>query len=303
MPSHAKLTTKPLPNPGFAARHPLFPSMVRLFDELGETNQFILVNELAIREFRDQVQESGSGVQGSVEAISKKHKIRVSTNRLDKVLMNRTGWYTRLVYEAFDRSLRELIREIHLYKSVQGWVDARGREQMGALEQLAANQPAGQRRLDDYPEFHLLEYYRAVRNELIHPPRSRQNKAAAIRKRFIDSWPQHAQTVYGCRSAPNLVSDLDFDDFFLQTRVARDYSAILSDAYELTVGEVAALAETDEALRRSVQNSNGTRRRVGNIYREYFVDSHLRRGDAQSFAHADQFVEAMLLRHSRAFAD
>lgn len=43
-------TQKAVPAPGFVAARPMFPAIVELFDDLGRTNQYILVNELAARE-------------------------------------------------------------------------------------------------------------------------------------------------------------------------------------------------------------------------------------------------------------
>ena len=303
MKSVSKITRKRVPAPGFVAARPMFPAIVRLFDDLGRTNQYILVNELAARELRDQARSYVDGLEHYVERISKKHRIRVSISEFDAVSSTLHGWYVSLTYTAVDRSLRQLIREITQYKRLNAWIDRRGSDQLGALEQLAANQPSGQRRLDSYPEFKVLEYYRLVRNEHVHPPRSSQRPSLGAHKKLVDEWSTYIFDTYKCGSAPNLPDAIAMDDFFLFSRIARDFSAVLSDAYDLTIADISAIALTDDQLSSALKTSSGTKHRIENIFRHYYIENHLRRGDETSFSHANAFANEMLLRFEGAFSD
>jgi hypothetical protein len=283
------------PGPGFSAKYPLFPAVAQIDKTLGKTGQFILVNELAIRELNLVAQNSSAGVEAHMKAVATRHGINVSLREFTEVSTELPRWYMVLVFTAVDRIFRQLIKDIRKYKQLPSWTTHDIKRPLGALEQLAANQPSGQKSLVTYVEFEVLQYYRLLRNEIVHPPRSSNRPAVAAHEAFNDTTLAYLKANYQTRGAPNLPSALTFDDFFLHARAAREFAMVISDAYQLTIDEILHVDGACTALVRKARNSGGGRELD---FRNFFYDHYFKRyqrwNDAAAIAHANSFADQAL---------
>ncbi|WP_057972911.1 hypothetical protein [Lysobacter antibioticus] len=283
------------PGPGFAAKYPLFPAVAQIDKTLGKTGQFILVNELAIRELNLVAQNSSTGIEAHMKSVATRHGINVSLSEFTEVSTELPRWYTVLVFTAVDRIFRLLIKDIRKYKQLPSWTTHGIKRPLSALEQLAANQPSGQKRLDKYVEFQVLQYYRLLRNEIVHPPRGSNRPAVSAHEALTDTTLAYLKSNYQTRGAPNLPSAITFDDFFLHVRAAREFAMVISDAYQLTVDEILHIDGASAALVRKARNAGGGRERD---FRNFFYDHYFKRyqrwNDAAAIAHANNFADQAL---------
>lgn len=283
------------PGPGFSAKEPLFPSVASMDKDLGHTNQFILVNEVANRELNAQARNCPEGVESYVKSISGRHGIRVSLKDFNEVSNELPRSYTVLVFTAVDRTFRQLIKEVREYKQLTSWIDRLSDSPLSALEQLAANQPPGPRSISSYPEYSVLQYYRLLRNEIVHPRQHRSRPAIAAHTVLAATSGEYLRRSYQTRGAPNAPDKIDFDDFFLHTRVARDFAMVISDAYKLTIADILRVASADKSLlARAKKAGNGNSESFRNFYYDYYFKRFQRWNDAAAMQHASSFADAAL---------
>jgi len=200
-----------------------------------------------------------------------------------------------LIHTEVDRSYRRLIKDIKLYKETSGWVHKEGDENLSALEQLHVNLPSGGRRLDTYPEYAVLEYYRLVRNEFVHIGRDHGKPAMKAYRSLVEKHGKYLRERYQTRGAPQAPDSMSFDDFFLQTRVARDFAIVVSDAYGLTIGDILRVVGADQELLRRAKATSGPHR-FRNCYYDYYLKCHARLNDAVTDKHANSFADLALAR-------
>jgi hypothetical protein len=283
------------PGPGFSAKEPLFPSVASMDKDLGHTNQFILVNEVANRELNAQARDCPDGVESYVKSISGRHGIRVSLKDFNEVSNELPRSYTVLVFTAVDRTFRQLIKEIREYKQPTSWIDRVNDGPLSALEQLAENQPPGHKSIDSYPEYGVLQYYRLLRNEIVHPRQNRSRPTIAAHAAITASFGEYLRTSYQTRGAPNAPDKIDFDDFFLHTRVARDFAMVISDAYQLTIADILRVVSADKSLlERAKKAGNGSAESFRNFYYDYYFKRFQRWNDASAIQHASSFAKKAL---------
>lgn len=230
-----------------------------------------------------------------MKSVASRHGINVSLSEFSEVSAELPRWYAVLVFTAVDRIIRQLIKEIRKYKQPPSWATHGIKRPLGALEQLAANQPSGEKRLDTYVEFEVLQYYRLLRNEIVHPPRSSNRPAVAAYDAFTETTRAYLKTSYQTRGAPNSPDAVAFDDFFLHARAAREFAMVISDAYQLTVEEILNIDGKSEALVRKARNAGGGRE---HNFRNFFYDHYFKRyqrwNDAAAIAHANRFADQAL---------
>lgn len=288
-----QLKQKASASQGFAAKSPLFPAVASMETDLGHTNQFILINELAMRELNTQSLSNGDGVEQYMKSVSKKHAIRVSLSQFNEVVSELPRWYTMLVFTAVDRAFRQLIREIWTYKCPSNWIRRVNDEELSAIQQLELNQPPGSVRLNAYPEYAVMEYYRLIRNEFVHTPRQRNRPTIEAHTALMEKSGDYLKERYQTRGAPNAPDSLTFDDFFLQTRVARDFAIVISDAYQLTIDDIFRVASIDHKLLRRAKATGG-HERFRNCYYDYYLKRHMRWNDKTADHHAKNFADLAL---------
>lgn len=278
-------------SPGFAAANPMFPAVASMETDLGHTNQFILVNEIAMRELKSAAENNQNGIEPYVAGLSKKHGIRVSLNQFNAVNDELPRWYTMLVATEVDRSLRHLIKDIKLLKNFSGWIGQRGGENLSALEQLQTNLPTGSSSLEACPEYAALEYYRLVRNEFVHTPREHARPTIDAHAALVEKFGDYLRDRYKTRGAPNAPDNLSFDDFFLQTQIARDFAIVISDAYNLTIDDILRVVSADQEMLRRAKATGGPHR-FRNCYYDYYIKRHARWNDAVTDRHANAFADS-----------
>lgn len=283
------------PGPGFAAKYPLFPAVAQIDKTIGKTGQFILVNELAIRELNLLAQNSSIGIETHMKSVAARHGINVSLSDFTDVSRELPRWYTVLVFTSVDGIFRQLIKDVRKYKQLSSWTTHGIKRPLSALEQLAENQPSGQKRLDTYVEYEVLQYYRLLRNEIVHPPRGSNHPAVAAHEAFTGTTLAYLKSNYQTRGAPNLSGAISFDDFFLHARAAREFALAISDAYQLTVDEILHIDGASAALVRKARSAGGGREQD---FRNFFYDHYFKRyqrwNDATAIAHANSFADQAL---------
>lgn len=119
-------------------------------------------------------------------------------------------------------------------------------------------------------EYDILDYYRLVRNHLMHKPIEKQAKKHINQCESINE--RTANSVYAKLDAPCKLTTLGFDDFILFSRALKNFARSLCAATCPTAQELAALLEVDVPLRKALRRVNQNPERV-----QKKLASHLRR--------------------------
>lgn len=277
---------------GFCAKHPVFPAVAALKKDLGRVSQYILVNELSVREFGAQATNNSLGVEEHVNSVSSNHGINVSLADFKDILGTLPNWYIVLDFIVIDSMLRRLIKEICKHKKMTLWKKSLGDQKLSPLEQLDENQPLGPKRLKHYDEYAVLNYYRLLRNEIIHPIHLKQRPAVAAHTALHATSATYLTKAYKLRGAPHAPDELTFDDHFLLSQVASAFSLVISDAYQLTVDEILDVVRNDEKLWKQAKHSgSGNREDFSNFLADFYFKTYQRWNDPAAIEHCKQFKE------------
>jgi hypothetical protein len=204
---------------GKPERHFSFPSSRRLERYLGESDAILEIDELACRFFIHAAAQSGDA-KAFVAECSEKFEVRVNLNEFD-------GWRAHLaqrhivaVYESAELFFKEFRRE-HSELNRREWTgDEDGKCRMDlALENLGGTKEQAEAivGLDIIKRF---EYYRLVRNWIIHDRTRSPEKEMAELQRLPD-YSDINSAALGRLRAPNPPNSLTFDDFILFSRITK----------------------------------------------------------------------------------
>lgn len=278
------------PWPGYAARQPLYPAIRQLNLWLGRQGNVVDVMEVAARYLAEQAELERDG-DAWVRTLAKRFRVPASHLRVEATHAGAARMYIDLTYESVDRHLRRLIREVVLYKE-RKWSYSEGSRILSPLEQLTKNlSPLARERLGSTPEFHLLEYYRLVRNSIVHEGRATEASLDAEYRRLLN-YKSHFDGYQ--LQAPNALADIQYHDYRLLTRAIRYFSQVINDACDLRPHDVARhiAGERGEGVyRNSLLASPPGKRRHKAI--RYFRAAH---GGAEG--DDELFADELLLRLS-----
>ena len=132
------------------------------------------------------------------------------------------------VIESF---LRDLTREYRFYRGLleDTWTNSIGGEQLNALSALTQNLPKVERlRARACPEYDLIQYYRVVRNRIVH--RTALDTTRQLRQ-LLNKHKPHFEACY--RAVPEDFDLIGYNDFLLLTRATKYYVQVLNDVCAL----------------------------------------------------------------------
>src|SRR4051812_2855187 len=101
------------------------------------------------------------------------------------------------------------------------------------------------------PEYHLVQYYRSIRNRIIHRTKANTDE---ILKRLLKH-ETHFRDYY--KLVPNKFGSLAFSDFQLLTRSMGYFAKVLNDACDLQPADILRFEESKEAFVEAALRSKG----------------------------------------------
>lgn len=121
-------------------------------------------------------------------------------------------------------------------------------------------------------EVDLFEYYRAIRNLIMHDPEGNQRKRNV--RMCEDLQLRVKDSPYSTLKAPNLLEELCFDDFVLFTRTGKQLAANLCTMTSPTDEEFAACVRNDDSLMKKVRSLSNNRQRCENLVAGFFRERY-----------------------------
>ena len=120
-------------------------------------------------------------------------------------------------------------------------------------------------------EFDILDYYRLVRNQLMHNPSVEQGK---VHKSQAARILENKKDKYSTLSAPNYIDSIQFDDFILLTRVIKHFSRVLCSRTTPTESEWTSLILKDSDLVKRLRAFIGNETRIKSKLKSYLVSNY-----------------------------
>lgn len=283
---------------GYYMKGIMLPCMRNLKKYLGSQDAAIQTNEILLRNFEEITREQKLNINIYLKDLADRYKISHGSNDFHYIRLKISDSNIVNTFTTFDSFLKEFSNQMKIYKKIskKEWKDKdRNDVQLDSLNQILINiNSENKKKLTSLPEYHLLEYYRLIRNLIVHVHDSdkKLEKLNTYHKEIIGKYEKHFIDHYN--SIPNPKINLSFDDYFLYTRAIKYFSNVLNDAIALTYDEVITYALNDksliEKLRRTEKISQiGIRAKRIQYLKGYFFHNH---GYGNSKKQQEEFLSA-----------
>lgn len=191
----------------------------KLKKNLGEFDAVVECNEIAIREFVEQVPKENLGEY--IKRLSEKHKVKVDEVDVKKFDSRIRQYYVLSVFQQFEQFLKDFKIEWKKYFSEKQWVEPRDGETKlkNTLDNISLNM--------DTDIIDIYEYYRLIRNYMSHTDR---DKTVLSRKhsKVVANKNDWLATLKLENRTPHRLQEIDFSDFLIITNVIKHISYLIS---------------------------------------------------------------------------
>jgi hypothetical protein len=200
-----------------------YPSYSNLLKKIGYIDSVIELNEVAVREFSLQAQNSGDFGK-FLELKSNAHNIKVNFPQMPKQFNSIIARsYIAQVSQCLEEFLMEFQGEHKKVKKVS-WSSKEGESKL----ETAFNNVDSKFKRDKDMDFRICDYYRLVRNSSLHSKDDKQYKKLNKEYKTISSIAG-INDKYSGLSAPNSFDNINFDDFILYSRATKKLALKLCD--------------------------------------------------------------------------
>ena len=205
-----------------------YESYNELLIELGQVDYIIELNELANRELKSKFEES-SDKEALLEEICKKHKIIVNYDSLETIQGKMTLSYIAFVYhtvEAFFYKFKDEYNKIQGYSGEEKLKFISGKTKLQQLLNYFEPRFNAKDKIDE----HLIDtfnYYHQLRVKFSHP---KTTSTAEIETKYVTANKHRVKlgSEFNLVHSPKKISEIDFEDFFLFTRVSKEIARLFS---------------------------------------------------------------------------
>lgn len=246
--------TKTDPKPGYFNKMPLFKVVSGVKFTIGLQDSCVQTNEVSIRYFEDLAKKSGN-TDEFIKRLCKKYSISLGIRDFEYFKTIQYKSYILQTYNLVEPYFRELNRSYRFYNNFKGdWKTKDGDKNLDPFNQLLINIDADNSKLiKSYPEYYLLNYYRLIRNSIVHLQEDAEEhkKTTKYFDDFIADKLDFFKENYEMDS-PNKPESISFQDFMLYTRAIKYFSNILNDACFPTIESLVSLALKDEVLQENL---------------------------------------------------
>lgn len=266
-----------IPKPGYFNKKPLLPVISSLRLTVGLQDSCIQTNQASILFFEEQA-ASSDDKEKFIKDTCQKFRISLGTSDMDFFKKIQYKSYILQTYNLMEPFFKELNRTYRYYNNFKGdWKSKNGDKNLDPFNQLAENIGISKKAaLKACPEYFLLDYYRLVRNSIVHLQESEDEHKKTL-KYYNDHIKHHSpyfKENYEM-SAPNEPDDISFQDFMLYTRAVKYYSNILNDICFPDADVFVSIAKADENLQKKLLQSRhlnykGALLKRINVLRKYF---------------------------------
>lgn len=212
------------------------PAFTDMLATLGSQDTNLNLDEVALR-FFERIAEIGENKTEFVNATCAHMGVNTSL-RVPWAVFRRNGHQFAIAQTmaVADSFYRRLGREYRAYNQLEisEWKSQVHGEQLDALNALAENLRDG-KMVRALPEFALIQYYRMVRNRVIHRSGKDTEKPLST---LLALHEKHLRDCY--QTIPSKFEDICYDDFILLTRAIKYSARVLNQACALTPQQILA---------------------------------------------------------------
>ncbi len=236
---------------------PLISSIKQLKKTVGLQDSCIQTNQLAILLLQSKVKSQTDEIQ-YLKGLFDTHKISQGSIDFDYLQEIQSKIYLLQTYNLIEPLIKAINKELRLLNNFQGsWLYKDDTKNLDPLNQLVCNFNSAQRKtILQYPEYHLLNYYRLIRNSIVHLQESdsEDKKTLAYYNQYIKPNLSYFHINYNIK-APNHPKNISYSDFEIYTRAIKYFGNIINDLYFPTLSNLVNIAIQDETLQNELLGS------------------------------------------------
>jgi hypothetical protein len=266
-----------LPKPGYFNTKPLLKAISDVKTTMGLQDSCIQTNQVAILQLEEQAKKYESRDE-FIKELCSKFRVSVGTRDFEYFKKIQYKSYISQTYNLVETFFKDLNKNYRLFNNFTGdWIKKDGDRNLDPFNQLLANLPNSKRtEIKSYPEYHLFNYYRLIRNSIAHLQEDpdQDKKTSKYYDDHIVATLPFFQKNYEI-TAPNSPEKISFDDFMLYTRAVKYFSNILNDVCFPEVTTLTIVAKADNELQKNLLQSRnlnyeGALLKRINVLRSYF---------------------------------
>ena len=217
--------------PGYFSEKPTISSIADIKKLIGAQDACLQTNQAAVLYMIEQANTSDDN-ENFMNYLFSKYKISRGTNDLSYFKLTLYKSYILQTYNLVEPSFKKLNKQFKYYNDLEStWKTKDGDKNLDPLNQLVINLSREDReKLKSYPEYYLLDYYRLVRNSIVHLQEDddEHKKTLQYYKNSLADKKDYFISTYELE-APNEPDSLSFSDFMLYTRALKYFSNILNN--------------------------------------------------------------------------
>ncbi len=234
--------------PGYFIEKPLFQSIKTLRRLLSEQDSCFHANQVAIAFLEDHIKTSGVDNSKFIADLCNTYSISGGQRNWDvtKRLMSRS--YIVQTYNIQEIFFKDFNSEYRDYKKVTEWKNSykegSSTKKMDPYSQLIENLPADKaNKFRNTPESIAIQYYRLVRNGIVHSSANSLDKPSDFFNKYILPKLEYFKGYYkflinNTIPAPNPPDKLNHYDFTIYSRCLKNLANLINDSCDLTVAEI-----------------------------------------------------------------
>lgn len=253
--------------PAYYLEKPMYPCIRLVRPMLGEQDASIQTNYIIIKSFEDEYR---GNIRGKLNELSDIYKISKGNNDLGHVMLIMAQMNIISTFSVIDEFFKIFIDDYKKYKRLSDsewkYKDSKN-NQLDSLNQILYNFSQSQKNeLLLIPEFELLDYYRLMRNYIIHKDSKILEKVHNKHEKLIDNYKNFFEKNY--KLLPNSFEMLEFKDYFLYTRAYKYFVNKLNNIADLTLENIVEYAKLDKKFQtdlRGVENIKNVKIRARRI--------------------------------------
>lgn len=240
------------PKPGYFTDKPYLKHLRKIKKLIGIQDASLQTNQLAILFLEENVNSSKNS-ELFLKELFDKHKVSRGTYDLSQFKNTIYKSYILQTYNLVEPSLKKLNKFYRYYNNFEGnWKTKNGDKNLDPFNQLIINLDSKSRKeIKSYPEYYLMDYYRLVRNSIVHLQNDKNEHSITIQyyNDLLQDKIEYFNYTYEL-SAPNIPTEITFEDFMIYTRAIKYFINIINNVCFPKIENLVIAASKDDILQK-----------------------------------------------------
>lgn len=249
--------------PGYFIEKPLFQAEKNFRRLLSEQDSCFHTNQISLIFLEKHIEENSLNNEEFIKILCDKYSISAGNKSWDvtKTMIARS--YIVQTYNIQEVFFKDFNSEYQIYKGLTTWIktirEGSSDKNLDPYSQLIENVPKNVSKLFiNTPESHVIQYYRLVRNGIVHNSEKSNDKPLAYYKKHIATNSEYFKKYYkflpnGNLPAPNAPTLLTHNDFFIYSRCLKNLINLIINACNLTVNEIFNFEMASESFKKIIK--------------------------------------------------